>query len=282
MLKSKSITPILVILVFAFMLLSQIVKVIPEGRTGVVFDALQGGVQQRSLKEGLHILMPFIQRLIVFDTRLVTYSFSNNLNELRLGQPIVAKTNDGQVVGIELSMVTRMLPDKAPDVYQKLRTDFEPVLKAKAGKIIQEVIARHVADALYVEETRKKVSEETKQYLAESFAESGFALADILLRKIDFSNEYIAAIEAKQIALQKAELAQIKKAIAEKDRKIAIIKGEAESKAVAIKGQAVQANPIVAELEYLEAIEQTRGSIPVITGLKGATILNLDKLLLGQ
>ncbi len=274
-------TSTMIIFLIAFGLISQAVKIIPEGRTGIVFDALQGGVQEKGLGEGLHFLLPAVQKLIVFDTRIITYAFSNNRTELTLGSPIIAKTNDGQVVGIEMSLVTRMIPEKAPDVYQKLRTDYEPVLKSKTGKIIQEVIARHVADALYTEETRRAVTEETKEYLAKSFAESGFELKDVLLRKIDFSKEYISAIEAKQIALQKAELAQIRKLIAEKDKRIAIIRGEGESRSVAIKGRAVQANPLVSELEFLETIDSTAGKIPVITGIKGATILSLDKLLNG-
>lgn len=272
-------TGLLLILVLAFGLVSQSVKIIPEGRTGVIFN-LKGGVEKKSLKEGIHFLIPFVQTLIIYDTRYVTYTFTNNPAEKKLGPAIVAKTNDGQIVGIEISLITRMIQQQAPFVYQKLRTDFEPVLKAKAGKIIQEVIASHVADALYTEDTRKAVTEETKEQLAQSFAASGFELQDVLLRKIDFSKEYIDAIERKQIALQKAELSKILKEISLKEKKIEIIKGEAEGKTVAIKGRAVQANPKVAELEYLEAIDsKNENDIPVIVGLKGNTFVNIDKLI---
>jgi prohibitin 1 len=259
-------------------LASQSVKVIPEGRTGVIFS-LKGGVQDKALKEGMHFLLPFIQSLVIFDTRIVTYSFAtNDPDGIKISDPIVAKTRDGQIVGIEVSIVTQMQQSKAPEVYQRLRTDYIPVLKAKTGKIIQEVIARHVADALYTEETRKLVTEEAKDYLAQSFAESGFILHDVLLRRIDFSKEYIDAIENKQIALQKAQLAQIRKDIAMKEKEIEIIKGESLAMEVEIKGRSVQANPKVAELEYLETIEKSEKDIPVILGLKGNTFVNLDKI----
>ncbi len=269
----------LIILFLTLALLSQSVKIIPVGRTGVIFN-LKGGVQNNILKEGLHFLIPFVQSLIVFDTRIVTYSFSNvGTDEMRLGDPILAKTQDGQVVGIEVSIVSQMIQARTPEVYQKLRTDYESVLKAKTGKIMQEVIALNVADALYTEETRRKVTEEVFKYLSESFLESGFELKDVLLRRIDFSPEYIEAIERKQIALQKAQLAQIRKEIAIKEKQIEIIKGEAKAKEVEIKGSAIQMNPKVAELEYLDIIEQSADKIPVIMGLKGNSILNLDKLL---
>jgi len=267
----------LVIFFLLLALLSQSVKVIPVGRTGVIFN-LNGGVQNNYLREGMHFLVPFVQSLIVFDTRIVTYNFSDNPEDhLRIGEAITAKTQDGQIVRIEVSVITQMLKEKAPVVYQTLRTDYEPVLKAKTGKVFQEIIASHVADVLYTEETRKTLTQEVFVSLAASFQESGFELKDVLISRIDFSKEYIEAIESKQIALQKAQLAQILKEIALKDKQISIIKGEAKAKEVEIKGRALQMNPKVAELEYLEAIEQSKIDIPVITGLKGNAFINFDK-----
>ena len=192
----------LIIIFLAIAVLAQTVKVIPVGRTGVIFN-LKGGIQKNSYKEGLHFIVPFLQNLIIFDTRILTYSFSQantGRDPKRLGDPIIAKTQDGQIVAIEASIVTQMIKERAPEVYQKLRTDYEPVLKAKISKTMQEVIARHVADALYTAETRRIVTEELFTSLSESFLSSGFKLKDVFLRRIDFSKEYIQAIERKQIA----------------------------------------------------------------------------------
>lgn len=280
MFKAKNqFTLIIIFLVLA--VIAQTVKVIPAGRTGVIFN-LKGGIQKSHYEEGLHFIVPFLQSLIIFDTRVLTYSFSEsntNRNPKRLGDPLIAKTQDGQIVAIEVSIVTQMVKEKAPDVYQKLRTDYESVLKSKISKTMQEVIARHVADALYTAQTRRIVTEELFESLSTSFLDSGFKLKDVFLRRIDFSPEYIQAIERKQIALQKAQLAQIRKGIAIKEKEIEIIKGEAQAKVVAIKGSAIQRNPQVAELEYLEQIERSGRDIPVINGLKGNTFINLDKIM---
>lgn len=271
---------VLLISLFAVLaFVSQSLRIIPAGRTGVIFN-LKGGVQDNALKEGLHCLIPFVQTLIVFDTRIVTYSFTSNEDDaVRLGDPIVAKTKDGQVVGIESSIVAQLKQDKVPEVYQKLRTDYEPVLNKKTSQIMQEVVASHVADALYTVETRKAITQEVYEALSKSLAEMGIDLHDVLLRRIDFSTEYIDAIEQKQIALQKAQLAQIYKEIAVKEKEIEIIKGEAKAKEVEIKGSAIQVNPKVAELEYIDSIEQNQIEVPVIMGLKGNSFINLDKVL---
>lgn len=288
MFESRKTTLILIVLIVAWGVLSQSVRIIPEGRTGVVFN-LKGGVQDNALKEGIHFLIPFVQTLIVFDTRYQTYTFADKIAstrrtgplEIPIGRSIEAKTGDGQTVNISLSLITRMIQNKAPEVYNTLKTDYLPTLKTKVSNIIRQIIARHVADALYTEETRKIVTNEALGEIAKSFSESGFELNEVLLRRIDFSPEYIEAIERKQIALQKAELAKIKKDIAIKDKKIEILKGEAQGQVVAIKGRAVQANPKVAELEFLEVLENSEERIPVITGLKGHSIISVDKLLTG-
>lgn len=270
---------VLLIISFALLaLLSQSLRIIDVGRTGVIFN-IANGIQKKPLREGLHFLLPFVQSLIIFDTRINTYSFTKDTTDpCRLANPIVAKSRDGQIVGIEMSIMTQMIHEKAPEVYQKLRTDYAPVLKAKTGKVMQEVIARHVADALYTGDTRKKVANEAKEYLSKSFAESGFKLNDLFIRRIEFSPEYIEAIESKQIALQKAQLAQIRKEIALKEKRIEIIQGEGNAKSVEVKGRAIQANPLVAELEYLDSIENNP-DVPVISGLKGKTFVNLDKVM---
>jgi regulator of protease activity HflC (stomatin/prohibitin superfamily) len=265
----------------ALFLLYSTVKIVPAGHTGVVFN-LSGGVQNKALREGIHFLIPILQTLIIYDTRISTYSFSSDdrYGEV-LGESIIAKTRDGQVVGIEISLVSQMIQERAPEIY-KARNDYKPILKAKVGKVMQEVVASHVADALYTDSTREAITQEAKKMLSESFVESGFMLHDFYLRKIDFSQEYIAAIERKQIALQKAQLAQIRKEIAIKEKEIEIIRGEANAKEVEIKGQAIQVNPLVAELEYLEEIERSSSNIPVIVGLRGNSFINLDSLLSGS
>jgi prohibitin 2 len=270
---------LLVIGFLVLALLSQSLRIIPAGRTGVIFN-LKGGVQNNYLSEGMHFLIPFVQTLIVFDTRIVTYSFTSSTDDAyRLGDPIIAKTKDGQVVGIEASIVAQLKKERVPEIYQKLRTDYEPVLNKKTSQIMQEVVASHVADALYTKATREQITQEVVQALSSSLSEMGINLYDVLLRKIDFSKEYIEAIESKQIALQKAQLAQIYKDIAVKEKQIEIIKGEAKAKEVEIKGSAIQANPRLAELEYLDYIEQNKLEIPVIMGLQGSSFINLDKIM---
>lgn len=280
MLKSQNLVTILLIILIIFAALAQIVRVIPAGRTGVVFN-LNGGIQKNHYEEGIHFMIPFLQTLIVFDTRILTYSFSDpgqDYDGFRFGSPVVVKTKDGQEVKVEISFVTQMIKDRSPEVYQKFRTDYTPVLKSKSSRSVQEVVSTHEAVDLYSYDKRRLVVKEIFEGLATSFLDSGFELKDIFLRDVEFKEDYITEIERKQIALQKAQLAEVRKAIAIKEKEIAIIKGEAQAKVLDIKGRAIQRNPKVAELEYLEEIERSGRNVPVINGLRGNTFINLDKI----
>ena len=84
-------------------------------------------------------------------------------------------------------------------------------------------------------------------------------------------------MERKQIALQESQRQNWIKKTAEREKERRIIEGEGDAKALAVKGQALQLDPRIAELEFLEQLDQRGADIPVITGTKNA-ILSIGDL----
>jgi regulator of protease activity HflC (stomatin/prohibitin superfamily) len=118
-------------------------------------------------------------------------------------------------------------------------------------------------------------------------AQEGFVLVDFILRNIAFSPEYAASVEQKQIAEQQAQQAEFvveqKKQEAEQARQSAqgvadasvinaegaakavviaataeaearLIQAEAEAQALKLLGQAIEANPDILTLEYIQKL----------------------------
>ena len=84
-------------------------------------------------------------------------------------------------------------------------------------------------------------------------------------------------MERKQIALQESQRQNWIKKTAEREKERRVIEGEGDARALSVKGQALQLDPKIAELEFLEQLDQRGLDIPVITGTKSA-ILSIGEL----
>jgi len=102
-------------------------------------------------------------------------------------------------------------------------------------------------------------------------------LDELLIRSIGFSPTFAEAVERKQIALQESQRQNWIKKTAEREKERKIIEGEGDARALSLKGQALMLDPRIAELEFLEQLEQRGTDIPVITGTKSA-ILSIGDL----
>jgi prohibitin 2 len=93
---------------------------------------------------------------------------------------------------------------------------------------------------------------------------------DLSIVNVAFSADYAKAIEAKQVAQQRAEQAkyELQQAQVEAEKKVASAKGEAE--AISIRGDALAKNPAVIELELINKWDGKSPETLVTSGGNGA------------
>ena len=70
-----------------------LIKTIPVGNVGVVFN-LFGGVEKRILYEGDNFVIPIIESVTLYDARKTSYSFTDESELGQVGQSIKCQTND--------------------------------------------------------------------------------------------------------------------------------------------------------------------------------------------
>ncbi len=124
---------------------------------------------------------------------------------------------------------------------------------AQAQPKIYEMLKAQTAkyDAAELVANRERIRQEiikTAQERLEGFVE----VEDISLVNLTFSPDYERAIEAKQVAQQRAEQAkyELQQAEIEAQKKVAQAKGEAQ--AIQIRGDALAKNPAVIQLEIVQ------------------------------
>ena len=267
---------IAILISFVFIFSGSLIQIIPAGQVGVVFN-LFGGVEKRVLKEGVNILFPVVETAAIYDARKSSYDFSDNYDRNNVGQSIKCQTNDGQNVSIDVTVIAHLDKNKTWRLHQTIGKDYaERLIVPQTRSIFRNVVAKYPIDIVYTT-GRVGLAKDAEGALRKSFVKSGLYLDELLIRAIGFSPAFAEAVERKQIALQESQRQNWIKKTAEREKERRVIEGEGDAKALGVKGQALQLDPRIAELEFLEQLDQRGLDIPVITGTKSA-ILSIGEL----
>lgn len=262
---SKKLIIGIVLAVAVIIVLAASIKIIPAGNTGVVMTL--GKVSDNVMQEGLNFKIPFVQTVSVVN---------NKIQVVEVDAPAVSK--DLQTVNSIIAVNFRVGLESGAKVYKNIGQDYKDVLLLPAiQESIKSVSAKYTAEELIT--MRAQVGIEIKETLEGKVNEYGIIIEEFNIVNFDFSDEFNAAIEAKQVAEQnliKTETEQ-KQAIviAEAEAQRQVIAANAEAEATLKKAQAqAEANKLLSQslndtiVEY-EMIQKWNGELPMATGGTG-------------
>ncbi len=225
---------ILSLLAFAGMAVDQAYTTVKYGTVGLVvrFGALTGQV----FEPGLHWKIPFVDQVVVIPTIVQSYETSDNPMESNADYrdyPVTAQTVDGQQITIKYTVIFHIPPDKAAEIVQQvgyINEVVENVVKAYSRNLARLLAQNYTAEDLYSGEGIFSYEAKVQQSLEEEFKKYGVALDDFLVRKVDFGEEYVNAIEQQQIAQEAIETARYNAEAAEfeKQRQVRLAEADAE------------------------------------------------------
>jgi regulator of protease activity HflC (stomatin/prohibitin superfamily) len=200
---------------------------VPAGNVGVVTNF--GSVQPGTLEPGLHIVIPIVQRVAIIDTRVQPHQF----------QEIDAASAEYQTVKLTGVMNYHVDGEFANDLYQRVGTDFaSKVIDPAFNDFIKTVVPRYKVDEILG--ARDEIRSQAREALAANLSQYHIIVDDIYIANIAFSNEFQAAIEAKQVAQQQVQTEQ--QILAQKkiqaDQAVAQAQGQADSNVKLAEGQA--------------------------------------------
>ena len=253
---------------FFLIVLNPFVK-IDAGERGVLLNF--GAVQKDVLGEGLHLLIPVMQRVVKMDVKIQK---SETRSE--------AASKDLQDIKSVIALNYHIVPDKANWVYQNIGVAFkERVIDPTVQEAVKAVTAKYTALQLIGE--RETVSTAIKDALSEKLADYNLYVDGFSVIDFSFSKKFTDAIEAKQEAEQLALKAQrdLERVKIEAEQKVAQAKAEAESLRLQ-KGQITAEMIELRKIEAMrEAISKWNGTVPnvLLSGGGAAPLLSLDSLM---
>lgn len=269
---------VIILLVFAIVIMANTVLVIDAGRVAVVFNTLTGGLS--TMNSGTNLLIPGVQRPILYDTRIQSYTMSATYGEgeVKGDDAIDCLTKDGQVVRMDITARFHIDPLKAADLHKTIGPDYmNKVVRPEIRSAVRLSVSAYQVTEVYSEK-RTAIQQSTIEMLTPKFTANYLILDEVLIRNVRFSPDFEKAIEQKQIAQQQAQQMQyvLEKEKLEKDRKIIEAQGEAE--AIRLKAEVLASNPALIQYEYVQKLAP--GVQTIITD--GKSILNFGDLIKKQ
>lgn len=258
-------------------LLLSIFKVIEPGKVGV--QTLFGKVQDNVLESGLHIINPLVD-ITTFDIQTQTYTMSavSSEGQKEGDDAIRVLSSDGLEVTIDLSVLYKVSPDRAPFILQNIGENYlDKIVRPVSRTAIRDNAVNYAAVDLYSTK-RQEFQDKINHYITANFAKRGLELQQILVRNITLPASVRASIESKINAEQDAQKMQfvLQKERQEAERKRVEAQGIADYQKILSTGlsdKQLQYEAIKAQKE----IALSPNAKVIIIGGKGNPIMLSDK-----
>ena len=262
--------------VFLIILICASITSVPVGSTGVIIR--MGSATGQTLSEGWHFKTPFVESVV---------DISNKVMKTDVAADSISR--DLQAITSNISINYHLAAENSADIYRRVGLTYEDTLLQPAiQEAVKAVMAKYSAEELIT--NRSVVSSEIGEEIRTKIGVYGIIIDEFNLTNFSFSEEFDAAIEAKQIAEQdkikaatekekktiEAEAAAAEKTIAaQADAEAIKTKAEAEAEAIKTKADAqADANKKIRDsLSEDKKLEAWDGVLPKVSAGSGASII---------
>ncbi len=256
-------------------LVSQGLLIVDTTQRAVVFNVLSGDLEEPK-GPGVHIILPGIQQTFLYPISQQTMSFStserttSNTND----EAIQARSVDGQQVNVDLTLIFRLNAEgvRINQIHRDWSSQpgsyIEGLVRPAVRSIVRDVVARLEAESIYGA-GREDMQLEITNRLRTSLETSGILVSEVLIRNVNFTEQFTDAIERKQIEQQELQRAQTEAqrleaeatgranaTIAESrgEAEAILIRAEAEAKALELVSEQIALNPSLIQYTYIQQL----------------------------
>ncbi|MDQ3363938.1 MAG: SPFH domain-containing protein [Myxococcota bacterium] len=225
-----------------------------EQRTVAMVQRL--GKFQRAAEPGIHLKIPFIDRVV---GRI-------NVRVQQLDVAVDTKTEDNVFVNLMVAVQYYVLPDKVYDAFYKL-DDARRQITSYVFDVVRAQVPNIKLDDVFAK--KDDIAEAVKVELSHVMENFGYGILKALVTDIEPDARVKEAMNEINAA-QRMRVAAHEKGEAERILKVKLAEGDAQSKALQGKGIADQRQAIVAGLR--DSVDEFRRSVP---GTTAKDVMNL-------
>lgn len=245
--KKKPLIIAIIVVVALAVLVGFSIVIVPAGHTGVVVTL--GAVGEDVLSEGMHLKAPFVTNVVVMDNRVLKTEVESS-----------SASKDLQTVSSVIALNYRVGKENSASLYKNVGTNYETIIVNPAiQECVKAVTAKYTAEELITE--RQVVGDQMKDALSDKISPYGLDIEVFNIVSFDFSEEFNAAIEAKQTAQQNALKAEQDLARIKVEAEQQVEQARAEAEAYRLKNEQITDKTLM-----MEWIAKWDGKLPAVSG----------------
>lgn len=272
--KFSGLLKIIGVLLIVLGAMSSAFKQIDAGKVGV--KSLYGNVEPGILESGLHLINPLLD-VTEFDIQTQNYTMSADHSEgaVEGDDAIRVLSNDGLEVVIDLTVLYRVSPQDAPNIFKQIGVNYtDKIVRPVTRTRIRDNAVYYDAVALYSTK-RNEFQGRIFKNIEADFKNRGLVLEQLLIRNINLPASVKKTIESKINAEQDAQKMQfvLQKEKQEAERKRVEAQGIADYQRIISTGlsdKQLQYESIKAQKELAASrntkiiFMNSKGSAPII------------------
>ena len=215
-------TPLIALALLVTLSLVSGCVVIEDGEVGV--SKSFGSISDEPVGQGVVIQFPVIRTVETWNTKL---------QELK--ETAQVPSSEGLIVGLDTSLLFRVLGDEAPNIRKTVgRNVVEKLIVPYFRNAVRDVVSGYPVKNIYSEAGRKEIAGKINAFLTANLEPRGIRVEDVLLRDVKLPNRFRESIEAKLTAEQQVQQKQFMLQQAHKDAEIEVAraKGAAEAQEI--------------------------------------------------
>lgn len=240
----------------------QSICVIPSNTVGVKYSALHG-TSKETLKEGVHFVTPFVDKIYKIDTTV----------QERTDDNVSVQTKDAQWAKMQVNVKYEVSKSNAFKVYKQYKTMDalkDNIIGNYAQNAMNEVCSNYnIIDLLG--DKRNEIINKATDILKQNLEKEGVTLKMLTIKDLDAGKKIEKAISDEAVAKKQVETAKQKQEKARTEAETKLIEAEGEANANAVKTKAL--TPEVLQEQW---INKWDGKLPKVTD--GNTMIGLDNL----
>ncbi len=237
---------------WAPLLLALSMAFVPEGSGGVRISQISG-VQQGTLYPGIHLIVPLVQRLAVYDLRdhLFTTAAATK------SEILTVQTREGLTIGLAISVRYRLDPQRLAYIHANLAQPVDSEIVAPVvSTAFRDLAPNYVVREVFATKRDEFRTKSTKT-ITDRLGSDGIVVKEVLLRDVHLPAEYAKGLEGLLLKEQESERMEFETEISAKQVRIAELQAEAAKAQQLKRSEADAASRVIAAKAEADAMQYT-------------------------